>query len=122
MRGVHFARVGHRGRSGGFPELVARYAAEPWLAVVESYALDVIGELSPEEVSEAEVATQALFGVGWGWREVVRDHMSWTPAVDRSIRDLWRGYQAEVQRRDLPADPASFARRFADASRARLLS
>ena len=69
----------------------ARYVVNPKLAVIESYALDVIGELSPEEVEEAENAVVGLFGEAPDWRCKVRKQLGWNPLVDALIQQVQTG-------------------------------
>lgn len=94
-----------------------RYEQDPLLAVLESYALDVLGELSAEEVEEAACAVEELLDDGEDWRVAVRRRMRWTPLVDASIAEQWHRFRAAARAAapggDEP-DPAEFARRFAD--------
>ncbi len=92
----------------------ARYVVNPELAVIESYALDVIGELSPEEVEEAENAVVGLFGEAADWRCKVRKQLGWTPLVDAVIADNWHRFQKSALADGGDPEPAEFARRFAD--------
>ena len=92
----------------------ARYVVNPELAVIESYALDVIGELSPEEVEEAENAVVGLFGEAPDWRCKVRKQLGWNPLVDALIAERWHRFRKSAMADGGDAEPAEFARRFAD--------
>jgi hypothetical protein len=91
-----------------------RYEVNPQLAVIESYALDVIGELSPEEVTEADDAVTGLFGDSPDWRQQVRQHLGWNPLMDAVIADNWCRFRKKVKQAGGDPEPAEFARRFAD--------
>src|SRR5512135_247335 len=92
----------------------ARYVVNPELAVIESYALDVIGELSPEEVEEAENAVVGLFGDAPDWRWKVRSELGWNALVDAVIADNWHRFRRSAMADGAEPEPAEFARRFAD--------
>ena len=92
----------------------ARYDVNPQLAVIESYALDVIGELSPEEVEEAENAVVGLFGEAPDWRRKVRRQLGWNPLMDAVIADKWHRFRKSAMADGGDPEPAEFARRFAD--------
>ncbi len=92
----------------------ARYVVNPQLAVIESYALDVIGELSPEEVEETENAVVGLFGEAPDWRWKVRTQLGWNPLMDAVIADRWHRFRKSAMADGGDAEPAEFARRFAD--------
>jgi hypothetical protein len=92
----------------------ARYEGNPQLAVIESYALDLIGELSAEEVEETEQAVLGLLGGGSDWRRTVRDHYRWNALVDWDIAEKWCRFRNSARTSGHALDPAEFARRFAD--------
>jgi hypothetical protein len=92
----------------------ARYDVNPQLAVIESYALDVIGELSPEEVEEAENAVVGLFGDAPDWRWKVREQLGWNPLMDAIIADNWHRFRKSTRADGGDPEAAEFARRFAD--------
>jgi hypothetical protein len=91
-----------------------RYDLNPQLAVIESYALDVIGELSPEEITETDDAVTELFGASGDWRHRVRQRFGWNPLMDSVIADNWCRFRRAVKKLGDDPDPAEFARRFAD--------
>ena len=91
-----------------------RYDGNPQLAVIESYALDVIGELSPEEITETDDAVTELFGASSDWRQTVRQRFGWNPLMDSVIADNWCRFRRAVKKLGDDPDPAEFARRFAD--------
>jgi len=99
--------------AGGDPA-VARYVANPELAVIETYALDVIGELSAEEREEAEDAVVELYGDAPDWRRAVREQLRWSPLMDAAIADRWCRFRQRTHAAGADAEPAEFARRFAD--------
>jgi hypothetical protein len=91
-----------------------RYHGNPQLAVIESYALDVIGELSAEEIEEAEHAVVELYGDSPDWRGAVRRRLGWTALVDSAIAEGWHRFRTGARQAGEEAEPAEFARRFAD--------
>ncbi|HET9595357.1 MAG TPA: hypothetical protein VFP65_07240 [Anaeromyxobacteraceae bacterium] len=93
---------------------VERYEGNPQLAVIESYALDVIGELSPEEVEETEHAVVGLYGESTDWRHAVRRKLGWNPLMDAVIADNWHRFRSASRKAGEEVEPAEFARRFAD--------
>ncbi len=99
--------------AGGDPA-VGRYVANPELAVIETYALDVIGELSAEESEEAWDAVVELYGEALDWRRTVREQLHWSPLMDAAIADRWHRFRQRTRAAGAPAEPAEFARRFAD--------
>ena len=96
-------------------ELLDRYEAHPQLAIIESYALDVIGELSEEEIEETAQAVAGYFGdVPGDWRPLVRRQMRWSPLMDVAIAADWCRYRKAARAAGAEPEPAEFARRFAD--------
>ncbi len=93
---------------------VERYEGNPQLAVIESYALDVIGELSTEEAEEAEHAVVELYGDSPDWRGAVRRKLGWNPIMNAVIADNWHRFRLGVRKAGGEPEPAEFARRFAD--------
>ena len=91
-----------------------RYEGNPQLAVIESYALDVIGELSAEEIVETDDAVTELFGASHDWRHRVRQRFGWNPLMDSVIADNWCRFRRGLKKLGVDPDPAEFARRFAD--------
>jgi hypothetical protein len=92
----------------------ARYSENPQLAVIESYALDVIGELSPEEQEETEYAVVGLFGSCRDWRQRVRRELRWNLLMDAVIAESWHRFRRLMRVDGAEPEPAEFARRFAD--------
>jgi hypothetical protein len=105
---------GDREQDPGSDPGAARYDVNPQLAVIESYVLDVIGELSPEEVEEAENAVAGLFGEASDWRGRVRKQLGWNALVDAVIADRWHRFRKSAMADGGDPEPAEFARRFAD--------
>ncbi len=91
-----------------------RYEHDPQLAVIESYALDVIGELTPDEVTEVEEAVAGLFGDSPDWHRQVRQRLGWNPLMDAKIAEGWCRFRQLERQRGGDPDPAEYARRFAD--------
>ena len=96
-------------------ELLDRYEGRPQLAIIESYALDVIGELSGDETQEAARAVAGFFGEAPGdWRSRVRKRMGWNPLMDAAIADHWYRFRKAARAAGGEPVPAEFARHFAD--------
>jgi hypothetical protein len=108
------ASAGHASGEEEQERVEERYELNPQLAVIESYALDVIGELSPEEIIEADDAVAELFGESRDWRRRVRERLGWNPLMDAEIADGWYRYRRAARQAGGDPDPADFARRFAD--------
>jgi hypothetical protein len=92
----------------------SRYDGNPQLAVIESYALDVIGELPPEDVEDLDDAVTELFGEAPDWRDAVRRGLGWNPLVDMAIAEGWHRFRQAARAEGRDPEPAAFARFFAD--------
>jgi hypothetical protein len=102
------------GKPEGDNRAEARYQLNPQLAVIESYALDVIGELTEEEEEEAENAVVGLFGACRDWRQRIRRELQWNLLMDAVIAESWHRFRSAAKREGGDPEPAEFARRFAD--------
>jgi hypothetical protein len=98
----------------GYGRAEERYTVNPQLAVIESYALDVIGELTEEEEEEAENAVVGLYGTCRDWRQRVRHELGWNLLMDAVIAENWHRFRSATKAEGSDPEPAEFARRFAD--------
>lgn len=92
-----------------------RYEGAPMLRLLECYALDVIGHLSPDQVALAEKIVHHTWG-GDDWRVTLRQVLAWPDTVDEEIRHNWSRYQEAARETEPPGDygPEGFAVAFAD--------
>jgi hypothetical protein len=91
-----------------------RYDQNPQLAIIETYVLDVLGELSREEIEETADAVMGLFGECRDWRHCVRKNLGWNPLTDYVIAENWCRYRTATREAGCEPDPSDFARSFAD--------
>jgi hypothetical protein len=96
------------------PEAQDRYRGRPLLAVVESYALDVIGELAPEKQAAMREVTQRVWSGGDDWKATVRRVLAWDASMDREIELNWASFKRAANAQQMPASPEAFARAFGD--------
>lgn len=94
-----------------------RYAGKPFLRLLDSYFLDVIGQLS-EEQDEALVAMQPrlaqVYGDEGSWQNMVAAQMQFPPSLDDQVRRFWAGYLEHCKANGMPADPNGFVVSFID--------
>lgn len=94
-----------------------RYAGKPFLRLLDSYFLDVIGQLS-EEQDEALVAMQPrlaqVYGDEGSWQDMVAAQMQFPPRLDEQVRRFWAGYLEHCKANGMPADPNEFVVSFID--------
>lgn len=113
-RQQHGSRAARSERDSDACTATPRYARNPLLAVIEGYALDVIGELPPEEIDETEQTVRALYGAAADWRRAVRRRLGWTPLMDVTIAARWQEFRRDARARSREPQPGEFARGFAD--------
>lgn len=91
-----------------------RYARKPVLKLLEAWALDVVGELTPAArgaLARMEPQLRATFHAGGGWREIVARALALGPEHEAEVRAQWARWRAAH-----PAgDPVRFAQELADA-------
>lgn len=89
-----------------------RYA-DPFLRIVELYALSAIGALDPEDRRQMKELTpelQQIYGLDLGWKKIVEHVMEFGPGAEEEVRRLW----AEWKEEEREGGPGGFAREFAD--------
>lgn len=95
-----------------------RYIGKPFLRLLDSYVLDVIGALDDANARwlvAAEPNFRHEFGGTGGWRDVVRQRMQFPVGIDAAIRETWE--KGRVRYREgtgEDADPIAFAQTFID--------
>lgn len=88
-----------------------RYENNPFLRLVGSYLLDLIGELKPEQLaalSQLEPKLQRTFKMSGSWQEMIEHQMDFMPSVRDKVRAFWAGYQKAASDQGLPAVPDDF--------------
>jgi hypothetical protein len=91
-----------------------RYRGKPMLVIIDSYALSVIGMLSPEEDTRMRQVVKQVFGGDDDWRATVRRTMAWPSNVDAEILENWESYKRAANAQGIAVDPGPFARAFGD--------
>ncbi|CAN7453626.1 hypothetical protein LJR118_003033 [Acidovorax sp. LjRoot118] len=92
-----------------------RYAGKPFLRLLDSYFLDVIGQLG-EAQNAALVAMQprlaAVYRDQGSWQEIVARQMDFPPGVTDRVQMFWRSYQEVCQIDRLQPDALAFVESF----------
>jgi hypothetical protein len=94
-----------------------RYDGKPLLRLLELYVLDVLGELSEDQIDnlrQIEPKLRETYGVNGSWVEIIGSVMAFPPSLPGDIRDVWRNGLIEATRQSINVDPEEFARHFAD--------
>ena len=95
--------------------LPSRYEDRPILAILENYALAVIGAFPEEKSATMLRLVQGVWAGGDDWMQTVRAKLGWEESIDDTIRDNWVGYQQVARKQHATGSPAKFAMMFADA-------
>ncbi len=92
-----------------------RYAGKPFLRLLDSCFLDVIGQLG-EAQNAALVAMQprlaAVYRDQGSWQEIVARQMDFPPGVTDRVQTFWRSYQEVCQIDRLQPDALAFVESF----------
>ena len=95
-----------------------RYANKPFLRLLDSYVLDAIGKLDPEEdtiLTVMEPKFHKTFVTTGSWREIVVARMNFPAGMAGAIREVWeKGRVKYLAAQGSEPDPAEFARHFVD--------
>jgi hypothetical protein len=95
---------------------VQRYEHRPLLLLIESYALDVIGELGDEQRSSLSSIAAKVWKAGSSdWRTELRNQLGWAQTIDTTIVANWRAYRNAARAQRKPVSPREFAQMFGDA-------
>ncbi|MHA6722300.1 hypothetical protein [Sphingomonas sp. RS2018] len=95
-----------------------RYAAKPFLELVDAWMLDAIGALPADRAAaltarEGEFAT--LFGERGGWRDMVVTRMNFPAGMAGAVREVWdKGRVRFVEANGHDPDSGEFVRTFVD--------
>jgi hypothetical protein len=93
---------------------VDRYARRPLLKLLEAWALDVVGELTPAArgaLVRMEPQLRATFHAEGGWREIIARTLALGPEHEAEVRAQWERWRATHPR----GDALRFAQELADA-------
>lgn len=91
-----------------------RYLDKPLRALLENYALDVIGKLPADKSAQLTEITREAWGGTSDWKQALRMKMKWDERTDDEIRENWVDFQADAKKTGKVPDELEFARVFAD--------
>ena len=95
-----------------------RYEGKPFLRLLDSYVLAVIGHLdeaNEEWLVAAEPHFRATFGEQGSWREIVASRMQFPQGMDAAIAETWdKGRQKFCEQAGEEPDPVQFTHMFVD--------
>ena len=97
----------------GDPDNDSRRYDDPFLRIVELYALAAIGALDPEDRARMKELTpelQRIYGLDVGWKKIVEQVMEFGSGAEEEVRTLWE----EWKEQERTGGPPAFARDFAD--------
>jgi hypothetical protein len=86
---------------------------DPFIRIVELYALSAIGALDREDRLRMEEITpdlRKIFGLEVGWKKIVERVMEFGPDAEEEVRRLW----SEWKEKGTKGGTERFAREFAD--------
>jgi hypothetical protein len=92
-----------------------RYDGKPFLRLLDSYVLDVIGQLETDSRSALERMQPRLaqtFGTAGTWQEIVRSQLELPDTFPAEVRFIWEGFLDQAKRQGLSVDPNEFVERF----------
>jgi hypothetical protein len=98
-----------------------RYAGKPLLLLLDSYVLDVIGALAPEQHPRLSELVQTAFGGGRDWKATLRETLQLDPETDAELRRLWQENQQRASGRAPALTAQEFARGVVDTNFAQML-
>ncbi len=97
--------------------MASRYEGKPFLRLLECYVLDAIGELKQaerEKLALLEPELHKFYKVKGDWKSVVMQVMKFSPAVQDSIRSMWKRNGEIAIEQKLELQPEEFARMTVD--------
>ena len=99
--------------------MMSRYDGKPFLRLLDSYVLRVIGALTPEQeegLRKLEPKLGQIYGQSGSWYQIVEQQMAFTPDLPAQIRQIWEEGSARARAQGLSVDPGEFTRQFVDAN------
>ena len=95
-----------------------RYEGKPFLELLESYVLDAIGALDPDDdatLTAMESEFHTMFGEPGTWRQIVEARMQFPDGMPGAINELWTKGRARFREaQGHEPDPYEFTRTFVD--------
>ncbi len=94
-----------------------RYAGKPFLRLLESYVLNAIGRLTPQEKEALEAMEDklsAVYGQTGSWVEIVAAQMAFPVELPGRICKIWETGSARAREQGFTPDPVEFTRHFVD--------
>ncbi|MEO7496305.1 MAG: hypothetical protein ABIT83_05715 [Massilia sp.] len=92
-----------------------RYQGKPFLRLLDSYLLDVIGQLgAPQQqvMLEVQPTLARTFNFNGSWQELVVKQLELPVDFPDSVRVMWAGYQAHAKKQGLSLGPNEFVEQF----------
>ncbi|MBV8468129.1 MAG: hypothetical protein JO218_19460 [Burkholderiales bacterium] len=96
---------------------MSRYAAKPFLRLIECYVLDRIDQLDGKQrttLEGMESKLRATYDTQGSWQEIVAAQMEFTDSFDSQVRAVWRGYLDHARAANTALDPNEFVMSFVD--------
>lgn len=91
---------------------------DPFVRILELYALASIGALEPEDAKRMKEITpdlQKIYKVKFGWKRLVEHVMEFGPEAETEVRQAWADRKAKCEDEgERAVTPARFAAEFAD--------
>ena len=90
---------------------------DPFVRILELYALAAIGALDPEDAKRMKEITpdlQKIYNVEFGWKKLVEHVMEFGPDAEPEVRQAWADRKREAEEAGESVKPATFAHEFAD--------
>ena len=103
------------------PASTDRYAAKPLLILMDSYVLNIIGELRYEKGAELFAVARQAYGGGPDWLTIMRTRFQLSRAMEDLVRQMWVTEQGRAEQEGTTLTPEDFARRVVDENFAHLL-
>ncbi len=98
------------------PEEQARYN-DPFVRILELYALAAIGALDPEDRDRMKEITpdlRRIYKVEFGWKKLVEHVMEFEGNAEEEVRQEWAATKEKAAEAGEEMSPMLFAMRFAD--------
>ncbi len=91
---------------------------DPFVRILELYALASIGALDQEDAKRMKEITpdlQKIYNVEYGWKKLVEHVMEFGPEAEQEVRQAWADRKAKAEEDgEEGVTPATFASEFAD--------
>ncbi len=95
--------------------MTSRYDGRPFLRLVDSYFLDVIGQLGDAGrlgLERIEPKLREVYNCPGSWQEIVREQLDFDVGIDDQVRIIWSGYLAAASAAGRSVSPNEFVEEF----------